>query len=156
MSFRKTMNREKIPQVSTASLPDIVFILLFFFMTVTVVKNTDYLVDYALPYAQDAEALAPPDRVIELIVGQPKQQFRSKWGKQARVQLNGKLMAVKDVGNFVLSELGKMPEYLQRVAVVSLKIDEAVPMGMVADLKEQLKNVQVYKIHYVTHEVEEP
>ena len=143
-------SKSKLPQISTASLPDIVFILLFFFMTVTVMKNTNLLVENTLPNASEIEKLEKKDRVLEIIVGKPTRQYASTIGNQPKIQLNGKFSEVDEIGSYILGELAKMPEHLRNVAIVSLKIDKNVNMGIVSDIKEQLKEVNALKINYTT------
>ena len=143
-------SKSKLPPISTASLPDIVFILLFFFMTVTVMKNTNLLVENTLPNASEIEKLDKKDRVLEIIVGKPTQQYASTIGNQPKIQLNGKFAEVDEIGSYILEELAKMPEHLRNVAIVSLKIDKNVNMGIVSDIKEQLKEVNALKINYAT------
>ncbi len=145
-------NTANQPKVSTASLPDIVFILLFFFMTVTTMKNTNLLVDNTLPNATEIERLEKVDRVIEIIVGKPNKQYAGIAGTEAKIQLNGKFATLDEVGSYVLSELAKMPEQLQKVAIVSLKVDKKVSMGIVNDIKQELRKVKALKINYTTFE----
>jgi len=55
--FKRPSNTES-PEVTTASLPDIVFMLLFFFMTVTVMKDVPLKIDNELPNATEVKKLA--------------------------------------------------------------------------------------------------
>ena len=150
--YIKRKSKNKLPQVSTASLPDIVFILLFFFMTVTVMKNTELLVENTLPKAQEIEKLNKSDRVIDIVVGPPTKKYKSVLGDKARIQLNGNFANLNEVGSHIFSELNKMPEQLQKVAIVSLKIDKRTQMGIVNDIKEELKKVGALKINYTIFE----
>ena len=152
MINRKRKFKNKLPEISTASLPDIVFILLFFFMTVTVMKNSNLLVENTLPNAEEIEKLDKKDSIIEIIVGPPSKQYTAVWGTQPRIQLNGRFAKTNEVGSYVLSELAKMPEHLQKVAIVSLKIDKKTNMGIVSDIKEELRKVRALKINYTTFE----
>lgn len=145
-------SKGQLPQISTASLPDIVFILLFFFMTVTVMKNKNLLVENTLPSATEIEKLDKQDRIIEIIVGSPTKQYASIVGVQPKIQLNGNFAQVDEVGSYVLSKLAQMPEQLRNVAIVSLKIDKNVNMGIVTDIKQQLREVNALKINYTTLE----
>jgi biopolymer transport protein ExbD len=145
-------SKSTLPEISTASLPDIVFILLFFFMTVTVMKNTNLLVENTLPNADEVERLNKRDRIIEIIVGKPTRQYAGIAGTQSKIQLNGKFAQVDEVGSYVLGELSKMPEHLRSVAIISLKIDKAVNMGIVSDIKQELRKVNALKINYTTFE----
>ena len=65
IKFNKMSSSRGLPAISTASLPDIVFILLFFFMTVTVMKNQNLMVENMLPRATETEKLDKQDRIIE-------------------------------------------------------------------------------------------
>lgn len=150
--YLKRKSKHKLPQVSTASLPDIVFILLFFFMTVTVMKNTNLVVENTLPKAQEIERLDKKDRVIDIIVGPPIKEYKKVLGSESRIQLNGSFASVNEVGSYVFSELNKMPEQLQKMAIISLKIDKRTQMGIVNDIKEQLKTIGALKINYTTFE----
>ncbi|WP_394973586.1 ExbD/TolR family protein [uncultured Croceitalea sp.] len=145
-------NKSKLPEISTASLPDIVFILLFFFMTVTVMKNNRLLVENTLPNADEIEKLDKRDRVIEIIVGRPTKQYTSIVGVESKIQLNGKFAHVDEIGSYVLAEIAKMPEHLRSVAIISLKIDKTVNMGIVSDIKEELRKVNALKVNYTTFE----
>ena len=49
MSKFKKKKSGDLPAISTASLPDIVFMLLFFFMVVTVLRDSNLLVMQRLP-----------------------------------------------------------------------------------------------------------
>lgn len=150
--YKTRANKIKLPQVSTASLPDIVFILLFFFMTVTVMKNTDLLVENTLPKAMEIEKLHKRDRVIDIVVGPPTKKYARVLGGESRIQLNGSFASVGEIGTYVLTELNKMPEQIRKVAIVSLKIDKRTKMGIVNDIKEELREIGALKIHYTTFE----
>ena len=145
----KNTNRE-IPTISTASLPDIVFILLFFFMTVTTMKNRTLLVDNNLPNANEVKSLEKKDRIIEIFVGRPSPELGKVFGSEPKIQLNNKLARVDEVGSYVLSELAKKPENIRNLVTVSLKIDKDVQLGIVMDIKEELRKVNQLKVNYTT------
>lgn len=153
-NFKKTAT--KLPAISTASLPDIVFILLFFFMTVTVFQNKNLLVDNLLPNSNESEVLASKDGVITIYIGKPVSTLQTDLGIEPRVQMNGRFIEREEIADQVLSELSKMSEGLKKSAIVSLKVDKKVGMGIVNDVKEELKKVNMFKINYATfdgHEV---
>ncbi|MEM9077817.1 MAG: biopolymer transporter ExbD [Bacteroidota bacterium] len=142
---------KRIPSVSTASLPDIVFMLLFFFMTVTTIQDTEILVDNTLPQAIELTELDKKDRIIEILVGKPSAEFANLLGSEPRIQLNKKLSSIADVRPYVLSELTKKPEGIRKLVTVSLKIDENVHVGIVSDIKKELQEINVLKISYVAN-----
>ena len=140
--------KKKVPSVSTASLPDIVFMLLFFFMTVTTIKDTELLVENTLPQAKELSQLDKKDRIIEIFVGKPSSKYSNVLGSEPKIQLNNKLASVTDVGPYVLSQLSKKPEGIRNLVTVSLKIDENVNVGIVSDIKKELQEVNLLKINY--------
>lgn len=144
--------KKRLPAISTASLPDIVFMLLFFFMTVTTIKNNTLLVDNNLPYADQLKNLEKKERVIEIYVGRPSPELATVLGSEPKIQLNQKLAKVEDVAPYVLSELAKKPEGIRNLVTVSLKVDEKVRMGIVSDIKEELRKVNLLKVNYTTYQ----
>ena len=101
MSKFKKQKSGDLPAVSTASLPDIVFMLLFFFMTVTVMKNDDLLVDNTLPTATEVHKLDKKNRIMYIYAGTPSSRYAAKYGSSAKIQLDDKFSNVSDVGPFI-------------------------------------------------------
>jgi biopolymer transport protein ExbD len=149
--FAKKKDGE-IPAVSTASLPDIVFMLLFFFMTVTVMKDSSLKVDNILPNASEIKKLEKKDRVIYIYAGTPSKEYQGTFGTEARIQLNDKFASPSDVGDYILMERAKKPQELQNVLTTALKVDKNTKMGLISDIKEQLRKVNALKVNYTTYE----
>ncbi|SDT17016.1 Biopolymer transport protein ExbD [Maribacter dokdonensis] len=152
IKFNKYRSSKSLPPVSTASLPEIVFILLFFFMTVTVMKNQNLLVENTLPTATETEKLDKKDRVIEIYVGKPTSEAKTNLGDEPRIQMDNKFITVDEVGDCALQALSSIPQHLRSVATVSIKADVGVKMGIIEDLKSQLRMVNLLKINYTTYE----
>ncbi|MBT2162547.1 ExbD/TolR family protein [Zobellia barbeyronii] len=141
-----------LPAVNTASLPDIVFMLLFFFMTVTVMKDSSLKVENTLPNASETKKLEKKDRVIYIYVGQPTSQYKAQFGEEARIQLNDKFSSPNEVGDYILSERAKKPQEIQNVLTTALKVDRNANMGLISDIKLQLREVNALKVNYTTFE----
>ncbi|MER3375234.1 MAG: biopolymer transporter ExbD [Allomuricauda sp.] len=141
-----------LPAVSTASLPDIVFMLLFFFMTVTTMKDSSLLVENTLPNASEIKKLEKKDRVIYIYVGKPTQEYQKVFGTEPRIQLNDKFASVDEVGSYILAERAKKPQELQNVLTTALKVDKNASMGLITDIKQQLREVNALKVNYTTYE----
>lgn len=141
-----------LPAVNTASLPDIVFMLLFFFMTVTVMKDNTLKVENTLPNASETKKLEKKDRVIYIYAGEPTSQYTSKFGKEARIQLNDKFSSPSDVGAYILEERAKKPQELQNILTIALKVDKGANMGLISDIKQELRKVNALKVNYTTYE----
>ncbi len=113
MTKFKIGRKEDTPEVSTASLPDIVFMLLFFFMTVTVMKDDSLKVLNELPNATVAKRLEKKDRIITIYIGKPQKKWEPIVGEELKIQVHDKFVNVSEVGSFVLSEINKMPEHVR-------------------------------------------
>ena len=150
MASFKTNRGSKLPAISTASLPDIVFILLFFFMTVVTINDQPVMVQNTLPNATESEKLTKKDNTIEVFIGTPKGAQVALLGKAPRIQLGKTFVAMDQVASSALEELYSMPEHLRNSAVVSIKADTGIKMGIILDLKEQLRSVNLLKINYTT------
>ena len=139
-----------LPAVSTASLPDIVFMLLFFFMTVTTMKDSSLLVENTLPSASEIKKLEKKDRVIYIFVGKPTREYEKVFGTEPKIQLNDKFANIDEVGSYILAERAKKPQELQNVLTTALKVDEDANMGLIADIKQELRKVNALKVNYTT------
>ena len=136
-----------LPQPSTAALPDIVFMLLFFFMTVTKMKKSDIMVENKLPTADHVEKLDKKnDKVIFIYAGKPKS---SKYGEESVLQLNDKIASPADLKQFIYSEVSQRPEEVQPYMMTALKVDKGANMGIVTDVKEELREANMLKVVYV-------
>ena len=141
-----------LPAVSTASLPDIVFMLLFFFMTVTTMKDSSLLVQNTLPNATEIKKLEKKDRVIYIYVGKPTREYQNVYGTEPKIQLNDKFASVGEVGSYILAERAKKPQELQNVLTTALKVDKDANMGLISDIKQELRQVNALKVNYTTYE----
>ena len=103
MSKFKKKKSGDLPAISTASLPDIVFMLLFFFMVATVMRDSTLMVTNALPAADQVQKLDKKDRIMYIYAGKPSSRYQDKYGTQARIQLNDKFATVDEVGAFILA-----------------------------------------------------
>jgi biopolymer transport protein ExbD len=147
----KNQNRD-LPAISTASLPDIVFMLLFFFMTVTTMKDTYLFVENSLPQATEVSKLDKKDRIIQMYVGKPKEDLVSRYGSEPIVQIGEKIVQMNVLQSYLLQEINSRPEELRNYLTVSLKADKDVKVGVISDIKKELQQLNLLKINYTTIE----
>ena len=146
--FKKKKDGE-LPQPSTAALPDIVFMLLFFFMTVTVMKDSDLMVRNKLPQADDVEKLdRKNDKVMYIYAGKPASGYE-KFGTEAVLQLNDKIAQPSELQQYIATERAARPEEIRPAMVTALKVDEKTNMGLVTDIKQELRKENMLKISYI-------
>ncbi len=136
------------PTISTASLPDIIFILLFFFMVSTVMRDSDALVTTHVPKGTELTKIEKKSMVSTINVGPPVSMHQSKYGTAPRVQLNDKFAAPSEVIEFVENERLKKDERLRPYMTFALKVDKKTKMGIVTDVKQELRKAKALKIQY--------
>jgi biopolymer transport protein ExbD len=149
MQFRKKKG-SALPPISTASLPDIVFMLLFFFMVTTTMRETELKIRVKVPEATEIKKLEKKSLVSYINVGIPLPQYRGIYGTEPRMQLNDKLSDINDISGYIESERKKHDENEVPLLTTSLKVDEEAKMGIVTDIKQELRKVQALKINYST------
>lgn len=147
----KKKSKKEMPPVSTASLPDIVFMLLFFFMVTTVMREVDLKVQIRKPKATEIQKLENKSLVTYVYVGKPTGKYAAKFGKESRLQLNDAFASIDDVQSFVIQEREAKDEVERRLMTVSIKADKETKMGLITDLKVQLRRAQALKINYSTN-----
>ena len=102
-----------VPGISTASLPDIVFMLLFFFMVVTVMRESTLMVKSKAPEATEVKKLEKKSTVSYIYIGEPRPAWQKMYGMEPRIQLNDAFKTVDDIREFVSSEREKRTENQQ-------------------------------------------
>ncbi|NQV72902.1 biopolymer transporter ExbD [bacterium] len=136
---KKTSTKQEIP---TASLPDIIFMLLIFFMVTTVLRETTVQVRTMLP---QAEALTKIDqkRLVTYVYIGPRKLDGTRLGETG-VQIDDAL--VEDMGNVRTIMYRKLIE--QPKLIVSLKVDQTSEMGIVLDVQQELREAGTLRINY--------
>ncbi len=144
--FSKKQKAE--PTVSTASLPDIVFMLLFFFMVTTVLREQDLLVEQKIPQATQLQKLQKKTLISYLFIGKPKNT--SLYGTEPRVQANDALINTPDIIQWVNQERDLLPEADRGLITISLKADRDVKMGPISDVQTELREADARRILYAS------
>ena len=146
-SIRKKGKKE-VPAVSTSSLPDIIYMLLFFFMVSTTMKEVTYMVDVHVPQATELQKLENKSVVRYVYIGSPMRQYQNQYGKETRIQLDDAFADVKDIEEYIVRERSAMKEDEQNLLTVSIKADQESNMGIVTDIKQALRRAYALKISY--------
>lgn len=150
MSKFKKKKGGDLPAVNTASLPDIVFMLLFFFMVATVMRENTLMIENKLPAADQVEKLDKKDLIMYIYAGKPSRNYEAKFGTESRIQLNDKFAEVSDIAAFIAAERASKREELIPFLTTALKVDSEANMGLVSDIKQELRKVNALKINYTT------
>tara|TARA_R100000935_G_scaffold57706_1_gene92274 strand:- start:685 stop:1161 length:477 start_codon:yes stop_codon:yes gene_type:complete len=150
MSKFKKKKSGELPAVNTASLPDIVFMLLFFFMVATVMRQNTLMIENKLPFADQVEKLDRKELVMYIYAGKPSERYQKTAGTEARIQLNDKFATVSEIQNFIYAERETKREELIPYLTTALKVDVETNMGLVSDIKQELRKAEALKINYTT------
>ena len=139
--FKK--KKKGMPAVNTASLPDIVFMLLFFFMVTTTMRETDLVIDTPrLPSATEVKKLEHKSLVSTIYVGKPKD---AKYGTSFnRIQLNDKIATPEDIPAFIYNERSKRAEEEVPYMTTSIKADRESNVGVITDIRLKLRGNERY------------
>ena len=148
MATFKKKRGKSTPKISTASLPDIIFILLFFFMVVTVMKDATLMIDVSVPEATELQKLERKSEVCYLYIGRPKQVYQNVYGSAPRLQLNDQFASISDIPLFIERERLSIQEQYRARMTASLRVDREVTMGIVTDVKTELRKSGQLKVNY--------
>jgi biopolymer transport protein ExbD len=145
MSKFSRKGKKASPAISTASLPDIIFMLLFFFMVVTVMREDDPKVKVSKPNATETEKLEKKNLVDYINVGPP---VNPRYGTEPKIQLDDAFAEVSDIPVWIEANRKRRKEAEQSLITTSLKVDRKVKMGIVTDIKQELRETNALKINY--------
>lgn len=143
--FRKNEAKE-VPAISTGSMPDIIFMLIFFFMVTTSMRQSTQKVKVILPQASEVQKLEKKSLVSYIYIGTLYDQKDDN--SEPRIQLNDAIKETGDIVSFIEAERLARPESERPLLTTSLKIDEEVRMGLVTDVKQELRKAKSYRINY--------
>lgn len=148
MSRFKKQGSKEVPAISTSSMPDIIFMLLFFFMVTTTMKETTVMVKKTLPEATEVVKLEKKSLISFIHVGPPMNT--KVYGTESRIQLNDRFASLSEIQEFVAKERESREEYDRKFITTSLKIYYETKMGLVSDIKQELRKAGAFKINYST------
>jgi len=135
-------------QINTSALPDIIFMLLFFFMVTTVLREQDVLVDQKIPQSTQLQKLQNKTLISYIFIGKPKNS--SLYGSEPRVQANDVLISSPEIVQWVNQERDKLPEADRASITISMKVDKEVKMGPISDVQTELRNADARKVLYAS------
>jgi len=131
MKFKKKQASTK-QNIPTASLPDIIFMLLIFFMVTTVLREFNIQVQYTLPSATQIEKI-DNKRIVTYV-----------WvGRDGRVQIDDNIVLVPEIQSIAAKKRRDIPQ-----VIISLRVDEGSRMGIVTDIQQQLRKGDALRINY--------
>ena len=145
--FRKEGKKE-VPQVSTSSLPDIVYMLIFFFMITTTMRDVELKVKSSpLPKASEIQKLEHKALVSSIYIGAPRD---TKLGTESRIQLDDAFATTEQIADWIQKERDSRNPADIPLLTTALKVHKDTRMGIVTDVKQELRKVSAFRINYTT------
>ncbi len=148
MSMFKKDGQKDVPAISSSSLSDIVFMLLFFFMVTTQLRETENKVMVNIPQASEVTKLVRKDLNSYINIGPPIKSLQSQYGTEARIQLNDSFRTTAEIRDFVAAERDSKSEADRQFMTISIRADQDVRMGIVTDVKQELRRCSALRIMY--------
>lgn len=145
--FSNAGGRE-MPELNTASLPDLVFAFLFFIMMVTSMREVTLKVRFETPQATEIQKLEKKSLVTYIYVGTPQKEYIASMGSESRIQLNDQFAEVDGIEDYVAQEKSSMKEDEAPFMTISIKADVNTKMGLISDIKQALREAYALKINY--------
>ena len=142
---KKTQTKQDIP---TSSMPDVVFMLLFFFMVTTQLRETAIDVQQRIPEATQMRKLLRKSLVTNLYIGEPRKI--EQFGKEPKIQADDVFIEPKDIILWVSRQRDLLAENERDQMTVSLKVDNESKRGIIADVESELRKANARKILYTT------
>jgi biopolymer transport protein ExbD len=141
--FKKKSSGTK-QEVPTTAMPDIVFMLLIFFMVTTVLREVTLKVNFTLPRAENIEKIEQKRLVSYIYIGPEKLQG-GKRGPTS-IQIDDAIVEnMKAVRQIMYDKLQQQPKL-----IVSLRVDDNSEFGVVTDVQQELREAGTLRINYST------
>ena len=145
--------RQGVPTLNVASMPDLIFTVLFFFMIVTHMRSDEVKVRLEVPAGSEVKKLTGHPAISNIYIGRQGDRETRRQDNTWLVQLNGDLVSPSEIPariNAIRSKLS--PENAERLTV-SFRADRHAPMGLVSDVKQALQQAYALKINYSATEI---
>jgi biopolymer transport protein ExbD len=156
MSKFKKKGKKGAPAITTASLPDIVFMLLFFFMVVTKMRDSEIMVKIQVPNASELQKLEKKSLVTHIYIGSPVEKYVPQIGTAPRIQLNDQFADATQIPLFIANEKTKVARAKDRDKMTcAMRVDKSVKMGIVTDVKTELRKIDFRKVSYLATDLGE-
>ena len=137
-----------VPELNMASLPDLIFTVLFFFMIVTHMRDVEKRVQYQVPSGTEVEKAVHKSSVAHIYIGKPMDGSTDDYC----IQLNNQIATTRDIARFIAEERRRMSPEDQERLTVSIEADRDVPMSIINDVKQALRKSYALNVSYAATE----
>lgn len=141
-----------VPQLNTASLPDLIFSVLFFFMIVTHMRTDDVHVRYTLPQGKSLTQLKQKAALCSIFIGKAPEATKQGGDAPYIVEINGKAVSMEQISAVVSKQRKELSADNRPLFTVLIKADADTPMQLIARVKQALQAANAGNVFYVATE----
>ncbi len=148
MSRFKRQRQRTVPALNVASLPDLIFTVLFFFMIVTHMRDVDPKVQYTVPQGTELAKEVNKSGLVYIFIGKPVDAQGRVIADEPRIQMGDRYVTVDEIGAEIEKERNRMSEDDRQRLTVSIRADRDTEMGLINDVKQALRKAGALNINY--------
>ena len=148
MSIIRRHHEQSVPGLNMSSMPDLIFTVLFFFMIVTHMRSVPVKVKYQVPVGTELTKLTRKTAVTYIYIGRPLSETINGDSSRTCIQLNDKYADIASIAPYVRGERAAMTPEDKKIMTVSLKADRNTPMGLITDVKQELRRSAAFRVNY--------
>lgn len=140
MKIRRRKHRN-VPSLNMASMPDLIFTVLFFFMIVTHMRTETPKVGMKVPEGKELTKPARKRAITNLYIGTDN-------NGTTRIQIGEHFVTMDMVGNYIQSIYSSLSDEDRELYTINIKADRYIPMGVITDVKQELRKAGTLNIRY--------
>ncbi|MBO5233590.1 MAG: biopolymer transporter ExbD [Prevotella sp.] len=140
--------RHDMPTLNMASMPDLIFTVLFFFMIVTHMRTETAKVRLEVPQGTELTKATKKRTITNLYIG------RDDKG-ETRIQIGERIVPLEMLGSVVTAVRNKMNDEDIELHTINIRADRDTPMGVITDVKQELRKAGALNIRYSAVEEKE-
>ncbi len=149
MIFKRKVENHLVPGLNTASLPDLIFTVLFFFMIVTNMRQDDVRVRIIEPNGQELTQMQRKNFVTNIYIGKLIKK------DNIQIQIDNTFMRSEEITIYMKQKMKGMKTEDITKMIVNIKADRNTPMSIIKQIKESLRRAGTLKIHYSANEIKD-
>ena len=144
----KRRQSNQVPGLNLASMPDLIFTVLFFFMIVTHMRDVDPKVRYMVPQGTQLENEVGKAGLVYVFIGKPVDAQGRVIADETRIQMGDRYVTVDQISEEIAKERARMSEDDRQRLTVSIRADRDTEMGVINDVKQALRRAGALNINY--------
>ena len=148
MSRFKRRQSNRVPGLNLASMPDLIFTVLFFFMIVTHMRDVDPKVQYSVPQGTKLTKEVNKNGLVYIFIGKPVDAQGRVISDDVRIQMGNRYVTLAEIGDEIAKERERLSEEDRQRLTVSIRADRDTEMGIINDVKQELRKAGALNINY--------